>query len=200
MNGGTDAGSSGEMLPGGQAPGRADRPSRRALLVLGGFVAAAGVPLGLLWAGLTPRVPVRAVNGAVAYVGAQPEQPFAADGWFTLLAAAFGVIAAGVAWSRARTRGVAGLVVLVVAAVVAGALAWAVGRQVGLAGYESALAVAVPEQVLQRPADLRVAEAGWWPPRLLGAPLVPAFTAAVTYTLLAAWSRYATLRADGPEW
>lgn len=163
------------------------------LLALVAAVAALGVPLGLLWTLLAPDVPVQVVDNGAAFVDAQPRQPVAADAWFTLLAVPFGILVAIGAWRVHRVRGAAGLLALVAGAVVAGLVAWLVGRQIGLTGFEQALATAAPGTVLHRPPDLRVAEAGWWPP-LAGAPLVPALVAALTYTVLAAWARLPTLR------
>jgi hypothetical protein len=159
-----------------------------------GCVAAAGVPLGLLWSWAAPMVPVRVTAGGVSFAEQQPQQVAAADGWFALLGLAFGVLAAAGVWMLApRLRGAAGLLGLSVGLVAAGLLAWWVGRQIGVAGYEAALAAAEPGTTLARPADLRVVSTGWWPPLVTGVPLIPALAAAVTYTLLAAWSRYPTL-------
>jgi hypothetical protein len=161
-------------------------------------VAALGIPFGLLWAALAPDVPVRMTDAGLAYVESQPEQVAAADGWFVLLAVPLGVLAAAGVWLLApRARGPGGLTAATVGAVGAGLVAWWVGRQVGLAGYEAALATASPGQVLDRPADLRVVGTGGWRLLVTGVPLVPALAAAVTYTLLAAWSRFPTLRPDG---
>ena len=158
-------------------------------------VAAIGLPLGLLWAVLAPDVPVRVTEAGLAFAESQPEQVAAADAWFATLAVPFGVLAAGGAWLLARSaRGVGGLVAVTLGAVGAGVLAWWLGRQVGLAAFESALESAPAGQVLQRPADLRVVNTGWWPPMVAGVPLVPALAAAVSYTLFAAWSRFPGLR------
>jgi hypothetical protein len=161
-------------------------------------VAALGIPFGLLWAALAPDVPVRVTDAGLAYVESQPEQVAAADGWFALLAVPLGVLVAAGAWLLApRARGPGGLIAATAGAVGAGLVAWWVGRHVGLAAYEAALATASPGQVLDRPADLRVVGTGGLPSLVSGVPLVPALVAAVTYTLLAAWSRFPGLRPDG---
>jgi hypothetical protein len=159
-------------------------------------LAVLGVPLGLLWAALAPDVPVRVTETGAVFAEPQPQQPIAADAWFVLLALGFGVLAAAGAWRLAvRLRGPAGLLALTAGLLAAGLLGWWVGRA-GLAGYQDALPAAVPGTVLDRPADLRVVQARWWPPMLAGVVLVPALSAAVTYTLLAAWSKFPSLRPE----
>lgn len=161
-------------------------------------VAALGIPFGLLWAVVAPDVPVRVTETGLALAESQPEQVAAADGWFALLAVPLGMLAAAGAWLLApRARGAGALVAVTAGAVGAGVLAWWVGRQVGLAGYQAALETAPAGQVLDRPADLRVVGTGGWPPLVTGVPLMPALAAAVTYSLMAAWSRFPTLRPDG---
>jgi hypothetical protein len=173
-------------------------PPVRGLVLLVASAVLAGVPLGLLWSWVAPAVPVRVTATGPAFVTQQPEQVAAADAWFALLGLAAGVLVAAVAWRVApRLRGPAGLLALTAGLIGAALLAWWTGRQVGLAGYQAALESAAPGTVLDRPVDLRVARAGWWP--LAGVPLVPALSAAVTYTLLAAWSRFADLRPDRVE-
>jgi hypothetical protein len=160
-------------------------------------VVALGIPLGLLWAVVAPDVPVRVTDGGLSFTDAQPPQVVAGDGWFALLSVPFGVLAAVGAWRWGRhLRGVGGLIAVGAGMVGAGVLAWWVGRQVGLAGYEAALSQVDPGTVLARPRDLRVVQATWWPPMVIGVPLIPALAAVVTYTLLAAWSRFPELRPD----
>lgn len=158
-----------------------------------------GAPFGLVWTALAPAVPVRVIEGGTAFAESQPEQLVAADGWFAILAVPFGVLLAVAGWwAGKRVRGLVGLAALVLGAVGAALLAWWLGRSIGLGSYQAALAVAPPGEVLERPPDLAVADAGWWPPRVLGVLLVPALAAAATYTLMAAWSRFPSLRRDDP--
>lgn len=164
------------------------------LALLGAVVAVLGLPLGLVWAAFAPDVPVLVTGQGPLLAEPQPEQPAAADGWFTLLALPFGALVAGGAWLVAPGRRGPGAVVAVAAgAAAAGLVAWWVGRQVGLAAYEAALASAPEGTVLSRPADLRAVAAGWWPPVAAGVPLTPGLFAALAYTLLAAWSRFPAL-------
>ena len=158
-------------------------------------VAVWGVPLGLLWSLIAPDVPVQVTSDALVFAQSQPEQPIAADGWFVLLSVPFGALIAVAGWAvLRRVRGPVGLLTLTAGALAAGLIAWALGRRVGRAAVETAAAQASPGTVLDHPADLRVLEAEWWPPMLSGVPVMPALAVAATYTLLAAWSRYPTLR------
>lgn len=171
-----------------------------AMLAIAAAVAALGAPFGLAWAAVAPDVPVVVTETGVFYGEAQPEQLVAADGWFVFLALPVGAIAGFGVWLAARrVRGAPALVALLVGAVGTGLLGWWVGRQIGLADYRSTLAAAGPGARLDRPPDLAVVEIDWWPPQILGVLLVPALAAAATYTLLAAWSRFPSLRPDDAD-
>ncbi|MFF0153205.1 DUF2567 domain-containing protein [Micromonospora sp. NPDC005203] len=180
------------------------RPLRATVTVLGTVLALAvlGVPFGLLWAVLAPDTPVvKTVEGAI-YADPQPEQPIAADGWFSLLGLGFGLLVALALWFvLRRRRGPVGLLAAVLGALVAAPVAWQVGRRVGLATFDRLLATAPAGQAFTKPADLRAGGVDW----LLGVLpvphgnlLLPAFGAAIMYTLLAGWSRWPGLRPE-PE-
>lgn len=190
----TDVGPGGPPSP--EPTGPPARPAVTAAIAVGAAVgvAALGLPLGLLWSVLAPDVPVLVTHGGWVFAEAQPEQPVAGDGWFALLAVPFGVLVAVAGWCLRPVRGSIGLLALTVGALGAGPLAWWLGRHVGLADFETAAAAAAPGSVLYHPPDLRVVEAQWWPPMLSGVPVLPALVVAVTYTVLAAWSRYPSLR------
>ncbi|WBB71134.1 DUF2567 domain-containing protein [Micromonospora sp. WMMD812] len=169
-----------------------------AALAAGLAVALLGVPLGLLWAAVAPDTPViKAPDGAL-YAQPQPEQPVAADGWFSLLGLAFGVLVALALWFvLRRRRGPVGLVTAVFGALAAAAVAWQVGRRIGLSTFDRLLATAPDGQPFTKPADLRTGELDGFlhvvpVPQLL----LPAFGAAVMYTLLAGWSRWPSLRPE----
>src|SRR5690606_38752759 len=153
-------------------------------LLITAAAAALGLPFGLVWTALAPEVPLRVTRAGLVYAEAQPEQVVAADGWFAVLAVPFGVLLGVGAWlAGRRARGVPTLLAVTAGAVAAGALAWWLGSRIGLDGYQASAAAADPGAVVGRPPDLSVAQAGWWPPRVLGLPLVPALAAAATYTL-----------------
>ncbi|RKN50768.1 DUF2567 domain-containing protein [Micromonospora endolithica] len=178
--------------------GRALRRAALAALV----VTVLGVPLGLLWTALAPDTPVRKVAEGAVYAEPQPEQPIAADGWFSLLGLGFGVLVAlGLWFALRRLRGPVGLAAAALGAFGAAVVAWQVGRRIGLDTYQRLLATAPDGQAFGKPVDLRAGGVdlvlGVLPvPH--GNLLLPAFGAAVTYTLLAGWSRWPSLRPE-PE-
>ena len=172
-----------------------------------------GAPLGLLWAVVAPEVPVLKTTDCgtaeptecVVVPSAQPEQFIAADGWFGLLGLVFGVLAAIAGWLLLRRyRGPVTLAVVVLGCLGAALLAWRVGRQIGLEEFQQLLATSTPGETFGKPADLRAGGLTWLYegeipglrsgiPVLTGVVLLPAFGAAVMYTLLAGWSRWPSL-------
>ncbi|WP_442933501.1 DUF2567 domain-containing protein [Micromonospora sp. CPCC 206060] len=180
------------------------RPGRTVGICAGAVVAltALGVPLGLLWYALAPRVPVVRTEDGAVLAEPQPEQFIAADGWFSLLGLGFGVLAAIGVWLLVRrVRGPVGLLVAVLGSAGAALVAWRLGRQIGLAGYQRLLDAAEVGQALDKPADLRAGGFEWVLgviPTVQGDVLIPAFGAAVAYTLLAGWSQWPSLHPE-PE-
>ncbi|MEU8085069.1 DUF2567 domain-containing protein [Micromonospora sp. NPDC049101] len=178
------------------------RPLRTVATVLGAVLALAvlGVPFGLLWAVLAPDTPVLKTAEGAIYADPQPEQPIAADGWFSLLGLGFGLLVAVALWFvLRRRRGPVGLLAAVLGALVAAPVAWQVGRRVGLATFDRLLATAPAGQAFTKPADLRAGGVDWLLdvlPVPHGNLLLPAFGAAVMYTLLAGWSRWPGLRPE----
>jgi hypothetical protein len=177
-----------------EAPRRPRRPLWRTVrrsVLTGLVVAAAGVPLGLLWAWLAPSVPVMATDGAGVVVNdPSPEQYIAADGWFALLGLGFGVLAAAAAWLlRRRDRGPGLLLGVTVGALAAAPVAWQVGRRLGLSAYQRWQESAAPGATFARPPDLHAH----------AALLVPAFAAVVVTTLLAGWSNDPDLNEPGAK-
>ncbi|MET8084369.1 DUF2567 domain-containing protein [Micromonospora sp. NPDC005237] len=178
------------------------RPLRTVATVLGVVLALAvlGGGLGLLWAVLAPDTPVLKTAEGAIYAEPQPEQPIAADGWFSLLGLAFGVLAALALWFLLRRqRGPVGLLGVVLGTLAAAPVAWQVGRRVGLATFDRLLDTAPAGQAFTKPADLRAGGIDWLfgvLPVPHGNLLLPAFGAAVTYTLLAGWSRWPGLRPE----
>ncbi|MFC8620387.1 DUF2567 domain-containing protein [Micromonospora purpureochromogenes] len=188
----------------GVAEQPADRPRRPVAATLATVLGLTvlGVPLGLLWAAVAPDTPVLKTAEGAIYAQPQPEQPIAADGWFSLLGLGFGLLAAVGLWVvLRRRRGPAVLVGAAFGALGAALVAWQVGRRVGLSGYQRLLENAPDGTAFTKPADLRAGGIEWlfgFLPVPFGDLLLPAFAAAVTYTLLAGWSRWPSLRPE-PE-
>ncbi|SCE90734.1 Protein of unknown function (DUF2567) [Micromonospora viridifaciens] len=190
---------------GGGMPSTADQVTARgrpagialgAALVLTGL----GAPLGLLWAAVAPGTPVEKTARGAIYVTPQPEQPIAADGWFSVLGLGFGVLAAIALWLLLRRRrGPVGLLAGTLGGLGGAVVAWQLGRRVGLDTYHRLLATAPDGTAFTKPADLRAGGVDWYLhvlPVPYGNLLLPAFGVAVTYTLLAGWSRWPSLRPE----
>jgi hypothetical protein len=158
-----------------------------------------GIPLGLIWSAVAPGVPVVQTENGALLAQPQPEEFIAADGWFSLLGFGLGVLVAIAAWLVLRRyRGPLGMVLVVLGMIGAAVLAWQVGRHIGLAGYERLLQTAPPGETFSKPPDLHGGQFEMvlgFIPRIQDL-LVPAFGAAVMYTLLAGWSRYPGLRPE----
>ncbi|WP_326690986.1 MULTISPECIES: hypothetical protein [unclassified Streptomyces] len=94
-------------------------------------VAVVGVLLGLLWLWLAPRVPLFTDGKAVYLKDPEGEESVGADGTFTLLGLAFGLVA-GIVVFLCRKKGGVGLVVgLTVGGLLGSLLAWRVGVWLG---------------------------------------------------------------------
>lgn len=172
-----------------------------ALVVLIG-VGTLGVLLGFLWYLVAPPLPLRKVDGGMAYIDANPEQQIAQDGWFAMLGLGFGIVLAVLVWVLVRRwRGPIQMFALVIGAIAAGFLAWDVGSEIGLNSYESQVASAPLDAVLEKPIDLYATETSTClVDRCLvthgGSLLAPAFGAVIGYSLLAGWSRWPSLRRE----
>ncbi len=159
------------------------RSLRRTVLVtlsVIGALAAAGAPLGLLWSWLAPAVPViNAGQNGIVVNDPSPEEYIAADGWFTLIGFAFGLLAAVLIWLVLRRDRGPGLLIGVTLGGLACALVmWQVGRLVGLGAWDDWQRSSTAGQTFARPPDLHAH----------GALLVTAFAAVIVTTLLAGWS------------
>jgi hypothetical protein len=175
-------------------PERPRRSWRRTALVValaGLAVAVAGVPLGVLWHFAAPTVPVVDAGGNGFVVNdPSPEEYIAADGWFTLIGFAFGLVVAVVGWLVLRRhRGPGLLFALTVGALAAAPVAWYAGREIGRSAYEQWRAVAATGATYAAPPDLHAK----------GALLVPAFAAVIALTLLAGWSNDPDLERPGAK-
>jgi hypothetical protein len=170
------------------------RPWRRTLVVAlltALIIAAAGALLGVLWHFLSPTVPVLDTGQSGIVVNdPSPEEYVAADGWFTLIGFAFGLVAAVVAWLvMRRDRGPGLLLGVTIGALAAALVAWQVGREIGLRAYEHWRDTATAGATYHAPPDLHTH----------GALLVPAFAAVIVTTLLAGWSNDPDLEQPGAK-
>jgi hypothetical protein len=168
------------------------RPWRRTLAVAALstlIIAVAGAALGVLWHYLAPTLPVidTGSNGIVVN-DPSPEEYVAADGWFTMIGFAFGLLVAVVAWMvMRRDRGPGLLLGVTIGALAAAPVAWQAGRRIGLGAYEHWRDTATAGATYHAPPDLHAH----------GALLVPAFAAVIVLTLLAGWSNDPDLEQPG---
>jgi hypothetical protein len=170
------------------------RPLRRTALVTLSVTAAmavAGAPLGLLWTWIAPTVPViNAGQNGIVVNDPSPEEFIAADGWFTLISFAFGLLAALLVWLVLRRDRGPGLLLGVTFGGLAAALVmWQVGRLVGLSAWNDWQDTSPAGQTYDRPPDLHAH----------GALLVAAFAAVIVTTLLAGWSNDPDLDLPGAK-
>lgn len=168
------------------------RPLRRTLVVAALTIAGLAVlggPLGLLWRLLAPAVPViNAGEGRIVINEQSPEEFIAADGWFTLLGFAFGLIVAAAAWMVLRRFRGPWLLVSVTAGTLAGSVvAWQIGRLIGLGAYQEWQRTSALRDTYQAPPDLHA----------YAVLLVPAFAAVIVLTLAAGWSNDPNLDEPG---
>ena len=176
-----------DPYPSGPIDWEPERPAPRSLrrTVLGAaatavFVAVLGGPFGLLWHALAPTIPVIDAGASGIVVNdPSPEEYIAAEGWFTILGFAFGLVVAVAAWLvMRRHRGPALLLGVTVGTLGAAQVAWRLGRQIGLTAYERWRDTAATGATYHAPPDLHAH----------GVLLVPAFAAAIVLTLMAGWS------------
>ena len=170
------------------------RPWKRSALVAvlsAAVVLVLGAPLGLLWAWIAPSVPVIATGQNIVVNDPSPEEYIAADGWYTLLGLAFGLLVAVVAWLLLRRdRGPFLLLGVVAGTLGAGYLVapW-IGEMIGRGAYEQWQASAVRGATFLAPPEVHST----------GPMLVPAFAAAIVLTLLAGWSNDPDLEQPGAK-
>lgn len=174
-------------------------------LVTAAVIGVLGIGLGLLWHRFAPTLPLRMADlgteKGLVYTSAEPEELAAAEGWFVLLGLGFGVLVAVLSWVLLPARrGPIQLAGVLVGSVIAGWVAWWVGHHIGLAEYEHLKTSAPVDTIVHRPPDLRaVKELGFFPYAIGGTLLIPAFGAVVSYALMAAWSRWPSLRRGEDE-
>jgi hypothetical protein len=114
---------------------------RSSLLLVSG-IGLAGLPSGVLWWLLAPRLDFRITAAGPVPVDPAPtsELLIADDGVFALLLAGVGLLVGVLAWRLRRRRGVATLVAISLGTAVCAALAWQLGELLGAGPSRAALA------------------------------------------------------------
>ncbi len=157
------------------------------------MVAAAGVPLGLLWSVMSGRVDLVMTRDGAMY-GLETEVFAAADGWFTLLTAAAGLVAALLSWLVLRRfRGPLMMIAVTLGAGGSALLTSLVGSRSGTDDYRYLLDHAAIGWLFPMPLHLGAK----------GALAVEALVCVLVYTVLAGCSRFPGLhpqRVRLPRW
>jgi hypothetical protein len=172
-------------------------------LIIAVVLAALGLPLGLLWSAVSPKVEFVMTDQGAAMMQAEPEGYVAGDGSYVLITFAAGLAAAIVVWALVRRhRGPLVLVGLVVGCVAGGVLTAWLGHAIGYDHYRDLLHHARVGAHFLRPPKVRAGDYGLWLgflPRAQGAVLVQAVAAAMAYLILAAFHAEPDLRPSANE-
>ncbi|MET9217854.1 MULTISPECIES: hypothetical protein [unclassified Streptomyces] len=149
--------------PGG-GDGKGDRPSPVAELGRAALVAVAvtvcGVFLGLLWAWLSPRVPLISDGKYIYLKDTEGEEAIGGDGTFVLIALCLGALTALGVFLWYRRGGVAVVLGLAVGGVLASLVGWRLGIALGPTVHIKAHAKEVgPNVVFDGPLKLRAKSA-----------------------------------------
>jgi len=144
--------------PGGRQAG-AGRGLAPALVALAAVIAGTallGVPAGFLWAAVAPRPLIVVLGPGAAYVANQETSAFiVADGWFTLLAVAGGIISGLLGYALAvRRHGALAMAGILAGGAAAALIAKWIGQRSGAAAYHHALALGRPGVLLREPLVL----------------------------------------------
>jgi hypothetical protein len=172
----------------------------RSAAVVAAWVAASGIPLGLLWYAVAPKVRLVMIGSVPYPTDPEPEAFVADDGWFVFLGLIAGVLAGIGVWILARRhRGPLLLGGLVVGAALSSLLAAWLASRFGLAHYRDLIAHGASGTRFTRPVGLagRRLEPGFgFQPWMRAAMLVQALAAVAVYTMIASFHPSADLDAE----
>ncbi len=132
---------------------------RAALVALAAVIAGTavlGAATGFLWASLAPRaLAVVVARGSANVVNPETSAFIAADGWFTLLTAAGGIISGLLGYALAvRRHGALAMTGVLAGALAATLIAMWIGQRSGAAAFNHSLAIDRPGTLLHVPPKL----------------------------------------------
>jgi hypothetical protein len=134
----------------------AGRSLDRAAITLAAVVTAFGVPVGVLWLLITPRVEATVVDGGLSLTETAAETFVAADGWFAIITALAGIASGALIAFRGRPGGPAAAIALAAGGALAALVAWRVGVFLGRAPAAlDQAASAVAGETVRLPLRLR---------------------------------------------
>jgi hypothetical protein len=115
-----------------------------------------GVAAGFLWASVAPRPLIVVLGPGASYVANQETSAFiVADGWFTLLAVAGGIISGLLGYALAvRRHGALAMAGVLAGGAAAALIAKWIGQRSGAAAYHHALALGRPGVLVHEPLML----------------------------------------------
>jgi hypothetical protein len=128
----------------------------RTCAVTTAIIALLGIPAGLLWTEISPKVTYIVIQGQAVLAEPEGQGPIAVDGRFALIALVAG-LACGAVASLAGGRGndLPLLFGLAAGGLAASLLAWRLGHQIGLDGFQRAVRRAPDGRMLTGAAQLR---------------------------------------------
>ncbi|MGZ4638512.1 MAG: hypothetical protein ACXV2J_05565 [Actinomycetes bacterium] len=110
------------------------RSELRTGAVVTASVAAAGIPVAVVWWLIAPLPQLVVRAGSIYYTEANTEYAVAADGWFAVCTATAGLVAALVVFARARHARLGPLVGLAAGGLLGAVVAWRLGVHLGPGG------------------------------------------------------------------
>jgi hypothetical protein len=117
--------------PSDPAPDRRSEPAWRAFLGSFGVAGIMGVPLGLAWWLLAPKIRVEVTSTSVVFAPGNPSDWFGREGWFAILGLLLGAVAGFVAHRWWWRRSVPALLGVTVGGLLASWLGYQLGRWLG---------------------------------------------------------------------
>jgi uncharacterized protein DUF2567 len=165
-------------------------------LVVALVVAALGLPLGWLWARISPHVVLEMTAEGPSFTEPNPEGYVGGESVYLLIGVGLGILSAIVVWLLLRNRrGPILLTGLALGCVVGAVLMAWLGHRIGLSEYERLLKQAPVGTRFEVPVKVRSSRLEL-PFVAQGAVLIQALIAVATYTVLAGFSATASLRSQ----
>ncbi|MFI0349623.1 hypothetical protein [Actinomadura sp. 9N407] len=120
------------------------------------IIALLGIPAGLLWAEISPKVTYIVVQGRALLAEPEGQGPIGVDGRYAVITAVAGLVCGVAAYlAGGRRNDLALLFALTVGGLAGSLLAWRLGHQIGLGGFQDAVRRAPDGRTVTGAAQLR---------------------------------------------